>query len=123
MKIKIVDAGLGAYGCNGLTGVITNVIATNGVSSETPGYNVRLDNGEIWRIRQSAKVKILETEESVNTTYRAAWTRLKTELEDIIRIDEKSGSDKLSSEYFEIHWTYRRILKYMMMIETAIEEV
>ena len=123
MTIKIIDAGLGAYGCNGKTGIITEAIATNGVSSDTPGYNVRLDNGEIWRIRQSAKVKILETEGSVNMTYRKAWTRLKEDLENIVTDGSRHKLDRLSGEHFEIYWTYRRILKYMIMIESAIEEV
>lgn len=58
-EIRIINAGHGALGCNGAIGVITAEKRTNGISALTPGYNVRLAGGEIWRIHIDATVNIL----------------------------------------------------------------
>ena len=58
-RIKIINAGRGALGCNGCTGVVTEDKAYDGLTQNTVGYNVRLDKGEVWRIHRNADVEIL----------------------------------------------------------------
>lgn len=58
-KIKILDAGHGAYGCNGAIGKITNAHSKNGLYDFERGVNVELEDGETWRISESAQVEII----------------------------------------------------------------
>ena len=41
------------------TGIVTDEKADHGLYDDSPGYNVALLNGQIWRINPDAKVKIL----------------------------------------------------------------
>lgn len=58
-KILIVKPGSGCLGATSHVGVVTVEAATHGLYDHIPGYNVALLNGQIWRINQDAKVKIL----------------------------------------------------------------
>ena len=58
-EIKIINAGTGAIGCNGEIGTVTNEMSSNGIWDADAGYNVRLKNGEIWRINENANIEIL----------------------------------------------------------------
>lgn len=58
-RIKILDAGCGCYGANGHSGVVTSQFSDNGLLSTDPGYNVLLENGQVWRINPNARVEAL----------------------------------------------------------------
>lgn len=62
-KIKIIDAGSGAYGVDGKSGRITDLESSHGLLPTDLGYNVLLDNGSVWRIRPEAKIEILKNKE------------------------------------------------------------
>ena len=57
--IKIEKTRHGCLGAMGGVGVVTNEKADQGLWDTEPGYNVALNNGQIWRINPDAKVKIL----------------------------------------------------------------
>lgn len=60
-KIKIIRTTNGCLGAEGMVGVVTNERSTNGMFNSDKGYNVQLDNGEVWRINSDAEVRILST--------------------------------------------------------------
>lgn len=64
-RIEIIDAGFGALGANGKTGeIVGNGVSHNhGLFFSDPGYNVRLDNEEVWRISDRAIVKVVGKED------------------------------------------------------------
>lgn len=49
----------GCLGAENRTGIVTDEKADHGLKDTSPGYNVALVNGQIWRINKDAKVKIL----------------------------------------------------------------
>lgn len=55
-RIKIIDAGNGAYGVNGNIGVVTNKRNTDGLLETNPGYNVDI-GCRVWRINLDADVE------------------------------------------------------------------
>lgn len=55
-RIKIIDAGNGAYGVNGNIGVVTNKRNTDGLLETDPGYNVDI-GCKVWRINPDADVE------------------------------------------------------------------
>lgn len=59
-KIKIIDTKNGCFGSIGKTGVVTYDDHDSGLLSEDPGYNVRTNDGRIWRINPDAKIEILK---------------------------------------------------------------
>lgn len=63
-RIEIIDAGFGAGGANGKTGEIVGdgVIHNHGLCLGDPGYKVRLDNGEVWKISTRATVNVVDKE-------------------------------------------------------------
>lgn len=59
-RIKILDAGDGAWGANGAIGRVTTERHTDGLLSSNPGYNVKIEQpANVWRISEDAKIKIL----------------------------------------------------------------
>ena len=69
-KLKIINAGTGALGCNGSIGIVTSKSSYNGLSSDTVGYNIEITAegtdtyyvqvGQVWRIHPDAEVEVLE---------------------------------------------------------------
>jgi hypothetical protein len=71
-KIRIIDAGLGATGCNRCIGIVTDEESSNGLLEHDEGYNVKIiksDNsyisklirdGYVWRIHKDAEIEILD---------------------------------------------------------------
>lgn len=58
-RILIKKTGFGCHGAEGKIGVVTDGKNNHGLYETDPGYNVAVSNGEIWRINNSAEVKIL----------------------------------------------------------------
>jgi hypothetical protein len=58
-RVEIIDAGVGARGCNHTEGTITLNRSTNGLFKENPGFNIELDNGEVWRVSYDGVYKVL----------------------------------------------------------------
>lgn len=59
-RIFIKETGYGCKGAEGSIGVVTDKEAPNGLLSLHNGYNVELENGNVWRINPDAKVDVLE---------------------------------------------------------------
>lgn len=59
-KILIKKTCDGCRGAEGRRGVVTDKEAERGLLDFKPGYNVKLDNGRVWRINPDAKVEVLE---------------------------------------------------------------
>lgn len=60
--IRIIDAGDGAKGCNHQEGFVVNLLNTQGLLKDSPGYNVliKTDNvPEVWRISNAAKIELI----------------------------------------------------------------
>ena len=67
-KLKVINAGDGALGCNGCTGIVTSKECTNGIFEDDSGYNIEITDakvvdsyieaGQVWRIRNYADVEI-----------------------------------------------------------------
>lgn len=55
--IRIIDAGCGARDANGHVGTLVKGRACHGLYDTDPGINVRLENGEVWRIHSDAAVE------------------------------------------------------------------
>lgn len=58
-RILLEKVAPGCLGAEGHVGIVTDEKADHGLYDNSPGYNVALLNGQIWRINQDAKVKIL----------------------------------------------------------------
>lgn len=56
-KVKVIKASHGAYGCNGLSGVITDKDSVSGTSSPI-GINIKVDSGIIWNIGCDDEIKL-----------------------------------------------------------------
>lgn len=70
-KIKIINAGSGAYGANGKIGIVTNKRSMNGLLPDENGFNVELENGSIWRVSLNGIYKDLsETIEFLDATIK-----------------------------------------------------
>ena len=61
-RILIKKTARGCAGAERCKGVVTEKQCTDGLLDADPGYNVELDNGEIWRINVDAEVEILNNE-------------------------------------------------------------
>lgn len=61
-RIRIIDAGCGAWGANGKIGVVMLDHKGNkhGLTDHDLGYFVRTDNNGIWKIAINAKIEIIE---------------------------------------------------------------
>ena len=57
-KIRIIETCHGCRGAEGLVGVVTNKISTDGLLQRDPGYNVETRSG-VWRINHNAIVEVL----------------------------------------------------------------
>ena len=59
-KIKIINAGSGAYGANGSIGVVTNEPSEHGLSRLDCGFNVKiLDTDEVWKVSVNGEYEVL----------------------------------------------------------------
>lgn len=59
-RIKIIECRSGCKGAEHQNGTVTNDQSNNGLFKTDPGYNVKLDNGSVWRINPDAVVEIIE---------------------------------------------------------------
>lgn len=59
-RIFIKETGYGCKGAERYSGVITTEHSTDGLLAKDPGFNVKLDDGRVWRINPDAKVDVLE---------------------------------------------------------------
>lgn len=58
-KIKIIETKVGCLGAIGKIGIVTYEDHTSGLLRNDRGYNVKTENGLIWRINPEAKIEIL----------------------------------------------------------------
>lgn len=62
--LKIIDAGLGAYGCNRENGIVIdnsylNYNTDHGLFESDEHFKILLDNGEMWRVSLHGKYELL----------------------------------------------------------------
>lgn len=58
-EIRVINAGLGAIGCNGLVGKVTNKKSTNGLVTRK-GFNIEFKNGQIWSVNNDGQYELIE---------------------------------------------------------------
>lgn len=68
-KIKIIDAGNGAYGANGKTGVVTNKVGSRGLFKTETGFNVEVGDGSVWRVSSNGEYEVLEKAKNETKVY------------------------------------------------------
>lgn len=67
-KLKIIDAGDGAHGCDNCKGIVTNEKRNSGISVNSDGFNILITEknnyyselGEIWRVSADGTYEIIE---------------------------------------------------------------
>lgn len=67
-KVLIIDAGVGAYGANGETGIVTKEKSDSGILGHKPGVNIKLKDGSVWRCRLDGKFSILSRKMSLTVS-------------------------------------------------------
>lgn len=62
-RIKIIDAGCGAYGANNKIGVVVadDVESNNGLTTPNTYFKVKLEDGVVWKISKKATYNILKS--------------------------------------------------------------
>lgn len=61
-RIKVVNGGSGAHGCNGMIGVVTLEKNESGILDTFNGINIELEGSRrVWRIRHDSLVQALES--------------------------------------------------------------
>lgn len=59
-RIYIARTTNGCRGAERRDGFITKEISDSGMLDSDPGYNVKVENGKIWRINPEAKIEVLD---------------------------------------------------------------
>lgn len=89
-KIFIIDAGNGARGANGKEGIITSEVSTSGLFRLDKGFNVKLEDGRVWRCSLGGKYKIIKK--------RPVSIKITTH-DDITKATVKFGDNKTKIAY------------------------
>ncbi len=59
-KLRIIDAGDGAKGADGRVGIVTSERSNSGLYERDNGFNIRLENGIVWRVSESGNYEVIQ---------------------------------------------------------------